>query len=99
MIRSIHRDDLAIVHHCDALAKLFCFIHVVCGHHNGSSLVSHIANKVPQISSCLRIETCGGFIEENNFWFVDECGTDGESLFLSATEFFVSALCFVFETY
>ena len=61
-IRGVQLNDFPLIHNSNAVAKLLRLIHIVCRNNYSSSVIANVSYQIPQVSSCLRIEPCSGFI-------------------------------------
>src|SRR6202171_5850363 len=86
VVRRLHRQDLAVVHDRDPVAKRFGLIHVMGGQENGPSFRADRFRQLPQVASRLRIEAGGRLVEEEDLRLVDERRRDAEALLLAARQ-------------
>jgi hypothetical protein len=64
---------------------------------NRAAARTKLFDNVPQRQPRLRIETCGWFVEKQQFGIADEGASDRESLLLSAGEFADTGVSFLLE--
>src|ERR1700754_770563 len=88
-VRRLHRNDLPGVDDSHPVTKDFGLIHIVRGDDDGSTLLPDVLDQLPKITPRLRIEAGGGFVEKDDPWLVDQRGSDGKPLFLTAAELFI----------
>ena len=81
-----------------ALTKLVGLFHVMRRHHDRATLRMQVAQNFPESESCLWIETDRRLVEEDDFWLVDECTRNHETLLLSAGQSVDFGVCLVRDT-
>ncbi len=80
--------DFAVGHDEDLLAHSVDFEHVVAGQEDGGVAALLVAKEVvPNPGGCIGVEAGGGFVQEEEFGFVDEGFGQGDPGFLSGGEF------------
>src|SRR4051794_4962928 len=83
MIRSIYSDDFAAVNKCNPVTEFFSFIHIMGSEDYRCTRVADILDQVPEITPCLRIKSCGRFIQKNDLRFINQRCSNRKTLLLT----------------
>ena len=70
----------------DGVAQTFGFVHVVRREHNGATVGLEPFHQRPQLTTRLRIESCGRFVEKEQHWIAHQRTRQRESLLLSTRQ-------------
>src|SRR5438445_668424 len=84
LARWIHRDDAALVHDRDPIAKNLCLVEVVRGQEDRGAASTYRLDQPPEVPSRLGIEAGRRLVEEKHLWRVHERGRDREALSLTS---------------
>ena len=83
----IQRDNAAPIHDSDPVAQHFGFVHIVGRDQYCCTACLDFLHQLPEITTRLRVQSRGGFVQEQHNRLVDQGDCDGEPLFLTAGEF------------
>src|SRR5262245_34428967 len=82
-IGRVQRYDFTRIDNSHPVAEIFRLIHIVSGDNYSRASGANIFYQFPQTTPRLRIETCCGFVQENNPWIVNKSSRNRETLFLT----------------
>lgn len=68
----VEGDELAFVDDGGAMAELFGFFEVMSGEEDGGASGVEFFHVGPEVVAQFDIDASGGFVEDDDFWFVDE---------------------------
>src|ERR1700692_194906 len=95
--RRAEGDELAMIDDRHAVAEPLRFFHVMRRQEDCSSLLPEALHDVPQLQAALRIESCSGFVEEENVGITDQRASNSEALPLTAGELAHSRIALLVE--
>ena len=73
-----------MVHDRHPVAKFLGLLHVVGGQQHGAPFRFELLDQLPHVPPGLRVQAGGGLVQEQQDRVVDQCGGNGEPLFLPA---------------
>src|ERR1700743_3682304 len=71
IIGGVDADDVTAVDESYTVTEFFSFVHVVGGDDNGGAMVAYFADKVPEVTTCLRVKAGGWFVQEDDPWVIN----------------------------